>query len=167
MACFNVFTKLGTRENHLQRWCENPRYLRSKKKKKRGMFSFSFAIWHILGGVVGVVISLLCFLLLRRCFFGPAPGSRWQSAVRFPGLSDGADFQVPTRTICDDGALCFCQPDSSSRVPQLVYNPLQMFSFFLLQMRAGRHQLQGLRTGLLKISLRSWWKSWVCVRWLL
>lgn len=29
-----------------------------------------------------------------------------------------------------------------------------------------RHQLWGLRMGLLKISLRSWWKSWVCVRWL-
>lgn len=33
--------------------------------------------------------------------------------VEFPGLSDEADFQVPTGTICDDGALYFCQPGSS------------------------------------------------------
>lgn len=33
--------------------------------------------------------------------------------MQFPGLLGEADFQVPTRTTRNDGALYFCQPGSS------------------------------------------------------
>lgn len=108
MVYFNIFAKLGTRENHLQRWCENPCYLRSKKKK-RYVFIFISNLTYF---IRGVNFSAL-FSAAKTVLFGPAPGSRWQSVVQFPELSDEAGFQVPTWTTCNDGALYFCQPGSS------------------------------------------------------
>lgn len=131
-------------------------------KKKKVCFNFppQFGVFSRGGRV------RLCFVLLRRHFWvQPRGAGAALSAV--PGLADGTDPQVPTRAMCKGGALCFCQPGSSPGSHNSCVTLRKCFLSFFLQMLAFRHRVWGLRMGLPKLSLRSGWKSWLCVRQLL
>lgn len=132
------------------------------QKKKRYVFTFisNFSYFGRDGNVTALFPA--AHRELRS-----EPGSHWQSPGAASRLSDEAGFQVPTRSVLQWLGFVLLSGRQLSHVPQLICNPLQMFSFFFFKRYCFRYQLWGIRMGLLKVSFRSWWKSWGCVRQLL